>query len=119
MGRFELTDAVHRERGLVRHHTSPPRPQRPAGQVVVQVRHPFGEPEKPAVDAQPVPRADVVGLSLVGVPDLLRWLALKYPPCSAARWKSRRRRSRRPAGTHPSYTETGLHERRSPVKLKF
>ncbi|MGB8200648.1 MAG: hypothetical protein WCF33_13285 [Pseudonocardiaceae bacterium] len=53
--RFELTDAVHRERGLVRHHASPSRPQRPASQVVVRILHPLSEPEHFAGDAQPFP----------------------------------------------------------------
>lgn len=68
---LELSDAVNRERALVRDDGSAPRPERPADQVVVYVGYPLREAEEAAVDAQPVAGANVVGLRRVGVADLL------------------------------------------------
>lgn len=68
-GRLELADAVHREGRFMRNDGTSLRPQGPASEVVVDVGYPLGQAEQATVDAQPVAGTDMVGLSLVGVPD--------------------------------------------------
>lgn len=71
LGRLELPDAVDCKGGLVGDDSSVLGPQRPPGEVVVNIWYPLHQAEDPPVDAVLVACAHVVRLGLVGVPDPL------------------------------------------------